>query len=37
MNRGQAIEYIRDISFQIGTMGIEYLSDKDGQKNERMS
>lgn len=32
MSREEAIEYIRDISWQIGTIGVEDLSDKDGQK-----
>lgn len=32
MDERQAIEYIRDISYKIGTMGVEQLSDKDGQK-----
>lgn len=32
MNREKAIKYIRDISFLIGTMGVEHLSDKDGQR-----
>lgn len=32
MDERQAIEYIRDISYKIGTMGAEQLSDKDGQK-----
>lgn len=27
-----AIEYLKDISWKIGTIGIEYLSEKDGQK-----
>lgn len=27
-----AIQYLKDISWEIGTTGIEYLSEKDGQK-----
>ena len=32
MDERQATEYIKEISYKIGTTGIEYLSDKDGQK-----
>lgn len=28
----KAIQYLKDISWKIGTTGVEYLSDKDGQK-----
>ena len=27
-----AIKYLKDISWEIGTTGVEYLSEKDGQK-----
>lgn len=27
-----AIQYLKDISWEIGTTGVEYLSEKDGQK-----
>lgn len=27
-----AIQYLKDISWKIGTTGVEYLSEKDGQK-----
>lgn len=32
MNEKWAIEYIRHVSFIVGTIGAEQLSDKDGQK-----
>lgn len=33
MDRVQkAIQHLKDISWKIGTTGVEYLSDKDGQK-----
>lgn len=28
----KAIQYLKDISWEIGTTGVEYLSEKDGQK-----
>ena len=28
----KAIQHLKDISWKIGTTGVEYLSDKDGQK-----
>ena len=32
MTREEAEKYLIDISYQIGTMGIEYLTEKDGEK-----
>jgi len=32
MTREEAKEYLINISYQLGTMGMEYLSDKDGIK-----
>lgn len=28
----KAIQYLKEISWEIGTTGVEYLSEKDGQK-----
>lgn len=31
-NIQEAIQFLKDISWKIGTTGVEYLSEKDGQK-----
>ena len=32
MTAKEAADYLTDISFSLGTMGIEYLTQKDGEK-----
>lgn len=32
MNVDEAVKYLKDISWEIGTMGAENLSEKDGRK-----
>lgn len=31
-NIQEAIQFLKDISWKIGTTGVEYLSEKDGEK-----
>lgn len=32
MSIEEALQYLRDISWKIGTTGVDYLSEKDGEK-----